>query len=66
MPVGIGHHERAACGIGDGGGGIASSIGLREQHAGGGVLARGGGHDTGGILLREGEATDRHRLGGDG
>ena len=31
-----------------------------------GRRAGGGGRDTGGILLRERNATDRHRLGGDG
>ncbi len=31
-----------------------------------GQRAGGGGHDTGGILLREHNATDRHRLGSDG
>ena len=31
-----------------------------------GQRAGGGGRDTGGILLRESNATDRHRLGGDG
>ena len=33
---------------------------LDDQRAGG------GGRDTGGILLRERNTTDRHRLGGDG
>ena len=65
MPVGIGHHKRAACGIGDGGGGIAAAIGLREQHAACGVAAGGGGHHASRILLREHKAIHRHRFGGD-
>ena len=66
MPVGIGHAGGAACDIRGGGGGIAAAIRLREQHAGGGVAARGGGHDTGAVLLREGEAIHRHDLCRDG
>ena len=40
--------------------GVPGAVLLDSQRAGG------GGRDTGGILLRECNATDRHRLGGDG
>ena len=44
---------------------FAAAIRLREQHAACGVAARGGGHHTRRILLREHKAIHRHRFGGD-
>ena len=62
----IRHHEGAPGLICHRGGCVAAAIRLREYHAVCCVTAGGGRRDTGGILLRAHDSTDRHGLSRDG